>query len=130
MSIPKFDEMGRALSLLLTTKLLPMQSNADNSELSNALTIATDAGKPNGYELLYVTLRILVPAFDQRKVNIDWPVYGSYDSIFRYASAIEQTVMLAAKRGQRFSPKNAALQFLDGIIAEAGQAYTIQARMD
>lgn len=129
MSVPKFKEMGRALSLLLTTKLLPMQSNADNSELSNALTIATDAGKPNGYELLHVTLQILVPAFDQRKVNIEWPLYSSYDSIFRYASAIEQTVMLAAKRGQRFSPKNAALQFLDGIIAEAGQAFIIQARI-
>jgi hypothetical protein len=129
MGIQKFDEMGRALSLLLTTKLLPMQANTDNSELANALTIATEARKPNGYELLHVTLRKLVPAFDERKVNIKWPLYGSYDSIFRYASAFEQTVMLAAKRGQRFLQKNAAIQFLDGIIAEAGQAYIIQARI-
>jgi hypothetical protein len=119
-----------------------MQGNSDNSELASALTIATNANKPNGYELLHtnankpngyellhITLHKLVPGFDERKVNIKTSLCGSYESIFRYAAAIEQTSMLPAKRGQRCSPKSAAIQFLDGIITEAGHAYIIQARI-
>jgi hypothetical protein len=43
----KYDNMGRALHLLLSSKLLPMQVRRDNSELLQALTIATKDRKPN-----------------------------------------------------------------------------------
>jgi hypothetical protein len=49
-------------------------------------------------ELLHVVLRKLIPAFDLNKVRIEWPQYGNYDSVLLYASAIEQTMLLAAKR--------------------------------
>lgn len=125
----KYDDMGRVLNLLLASKLLPMQTRRDNSELSQALTNATKAGKPNGYELLHVVLRKLIPAFDFNKVRIEWPQYGNYDSVLLYASAIEQTMLLAAKRRQTFSAKSTALEFLDGVIAEANTDFQLQARI-
>jgi hypothetical protein len=121
--------MGRALHLLLSSKLLPMQVRRDNSELSQALTIATKAGKPNGYELLHVVLRKTIPAFDINKVRIEWPQYSKYESVLLYASAIEQTMLLAAKRHQTFTAKSAALEFLDGVIAEATTDFQLQARI-
>jgi hypothetical protein len=39
--IDKYLEMGRALGKALTSKLLPMKSNANNSELSNLLALVT-----------------------------------------------------------------------------------------
>jgi hypothetical protein len=74
--------LGCQMNLLLTTKLLPMQANTNNSVLANALTIATEAGKSNGYELLQGTLQKPVPAFNERKVTIERPLYGQCESIF------------------------------------------------
>jgi hypothetical protein len=47
-----------------------MQVNADNSELSNALEMATDKGVPNGYNLLHVFLQKLVPALMKKSSTL------------------------------------------------------------
>jgi hypothetical protein len=90
--------MSRALHPLLTTKLLPMHVNDDHSELANALILACieaciEAELPNGYELLYVLLRHLIPAFNKDKVTIDWPAYSEFEDIFLCASAVELEAM-------------------------------------
>jgi hypothetical protein len=118
--------MSKALHLLLTTKLLPMQVNDDHSELANELTLAcTETELPNGYELLYVLLRHLIPAFNVDKVTLIGRSFSDFEDIFLYANAVEQTVLLAAKHRQTFTAKSAALQFLDGIIAEVASLYSM-----
>lgn len=52
----KYDEMGSILYMLLSSKLLPMQVSADDSELAQELKLATDTSVPNGYELLHILL--------------------------------------------------------------------------
>lgn len=126
----KYDEMGRVLYTLLSSKLLPMQVNADDSELAQELKLATDTSVPNGYELLHILLRKLVPAFDfEHNLELPWPKFSEYDTVLLYALAVDQTVLMASKRQQRVSPKNAALQFLQGVINEAHQDYRLQAQI-
>lgn len=127
--IDRYEHMGRELHTLLASKLLPMQNNADNSKLAEALALATDASIPNGYDLLFVLLKELVPAFDYEKVEITWPQFSDYDSILAFATAVEQTIILASKRQQLVSPKNGVLQFLNGVINEASHDYRLQAQI-
>ena len=69
MGTDRFDyEMGRALALLLLSKLLPMKGNDNNTELSQALALATNKRQPNGYYLLHVTLNKVINAFDDDAV--------------------------------------------------------------
>jgi hypothetical protein len=119
----KYDIMGQELYTLLSSKLLPMQVNADGSILSQALAIATDKSVPNGYELLEVLLKTLVVAFDSDQLEVVWPKYVDYDSPLLFASAIEQTVIMASKRQQTVSAKNTVTQFLDGIISYGNHDY-------
>lgn len=122
----RYNHMGRELHTLLASKLLPMQVNADGSKLAQALALATDA---NGYDLLHVLLKTLVPAFDDEVLEITWPKLSDYGSILEFATAVEQTVLLASKRQQAVSRNNAVLQFLNGVITEANQDYRLQAQI-
>jgi hypothetical protein len=125
----KYSIMSRVLYSILSSKLLPMQVNADGSELSEALEMATDKEVPDGYELLWVLIQKLIPAFDEEELDTPWPKYSDYDTIFQYALAIEQTVMMKAKRQDHVAPKVVASQFLQGIMNEANQAYRFQAQI-
>jgi hypothetical protein len=125
----RYDQMGRDLHTLLASKLLPMQVNNDGSKLAQALALATDASMPNGYDLLHVMLKTLVAAFDDEVLEITWPKYSTFGSILEFATAVEQTVLLASKRQQAVSQKNAVLQFLNGIISEANHDYRLQAQI-
>jgi hypothetical protein len=127
--IDRYKHMGREQHTLLASKLLPMQNNADNSKLAEALALATDASIPNGYDLLFVLLKELVPAFDHEKVEISWPQFSEYESIPAFATAVEQTIILASKRQQPVSPKNGVLQFLNGVINEANHDYRLQSQI-
>jgi hypothetical protein len=106
-----------------------MQVNADGSKLAQALALATDASMPNGYDLLHVLLKTLVPAFDDEVLEISWPKYSEYGSILAFATAVELTVLLSSKKQQTVSGKNAVLQFLNGVITEANQDYRLQAQI-
>jgi threonine dehydratase len=106
-----------------------MQVNADGSKLAQALALATDASMPNGYDLLHVLLKTLIPAFDDEVLEITWPKYSEFSSILEFATAVEQTALLATKRQQAVSEKNYVLQFLNGVISGANQDYRLQAQI-
>jgi hypothetical protein len=126
----KYDKMGRVLYMLLSSKLLPMQVNADDSELAQKLKLATDTSIPNGYELLHILLRKLVPVFDfEHNLELPWPKLSDYDTVLSYALAVDQTVLMASKRQQKVSAKNAALQFLQGVINKAHHNYRLQVQI-
>ena len=95
----KYDKVGRALHLLLSTKILPMNKYADDSEVSHALSSVTSQVKPNGYELLHVLLKKMIPAFNGEILDMYWPRYVDYTTIFKYAKSMERTVILASKQG-------------------------------
>jgi hypothetical protein len=58
-----------------------------------------------------------------------WPKFSDYDTVLSYALAVDQTVLMASKRQQKVSAKNAALQFLQGVINEAHHDYRLQAQI-
>lgn len=122
----KFNEMGRVMSLLLTTKLLPMD---DDSELSHALKLAKDKTNPNGYKILHMLLKKTVPAFDEEQINLTWPTYAEYDNIFKYAEAIQNVLVMSTKRNRHVDPKVAATDFLNTIIQEAGERFRLEAEL-
>ena len=125
----RYDEMGRALALLLSTKLLPMNDNSNDSELSLALELPMDPEDQNGYEILHVLLKKTVAAFDDEHLELTWPRYHDFDTPTQYAEAVRTTVMLAAKRNQPYKPKQAELQFLEHIINEAGPNYRVEVQL-
>jgi hypothetical protein len=54
----------------LTSKLLPMKSNANNSELSNLLALVTANWRANGFELLHSLFKHCITAFNPDEVTI------------------------------------------------------------
>ena len=64
-----------------------MNKYADDSEVSHALSSATSQVKPNGYELLHVLLKKMIPAFNGEILDMYWPRYVDYTTIFKYAKS-------------------------------------------
>ena len=125
----KHNEMGRALALLLSSKLLPMKGNANNSELSQALMMATSQTNPNGYDLLFVMLKTLIKAFDDENLELPWPRYIDHNTIFSFAEAMERTLILSSKQGRVIPPRVAAMHFLQSIMRDGGSTYSIEAQL-
>jgi hypothetical protein len=122
--------MGRALYTLLAAKLLPMQENADGSKLSKALAIATDKAQPNGYDLLYTMLKLLIGAFDDDVVEIKWPTFPDCErDINLFAAALDQTATMAKKRQQAIPHRSVALKFLNGVMVGTVGAHCLQAQL-
>jgi hypothetical protein len=93
------------------------------------LELASDPAVPDGYALLHVLLKKLIPAFNYDEIEITWPKYSDYDMVMQYAKAIVQTKLIALKRVQSALEKFAAMQFLNHIINEAHHDYRLQAQM-
>lgn len=75
----KYYRMSRSLHMLLSTKLLQMNLITDDSDLAHALELASDPEMPDGYELLHILLKTLVPAFDYHEIEITWQKFLDYD---------------------------------------------------
>jgi hypothetical protein len=97
------------MALLLTMKLLPMD---EESDLSHALKLAKDKMNPNRYKILPMLLKKTVSAFDEEHINLKWNKYSEHGNIFKYAEAVQNIIILSAKRNRRIDPKIAATDFL------------------
>jgi hypothetical protein len=128
--VEKYSETGRALAQVLTTKLLPMKTNAnDESELSQLLEMAVANSRPNGFQLLEIVMKQCVKIFDSNEVELEWPKYSNYNNVFQYGKKMLQTAKLAAKKGQVYSERTVAITFLNSIYREAGDIFRFAALM-
>jgi hypothetical protein len=127
--VEKYHEIGRILAQVLTTTLLPMKTNATDSELSQLLAIEAAKSRTNGFDLLDVVMKHCVKAFDANEVEIEWPKYSQTNNVFKFSERMLVTAKLAAKRGQVYSERTVAMTFLNSICREAGSGYRFAALM-
>jgi hypothetical protein len=101
--VEKYHEIGHILAQVLTTTLLPMKTNATDSELSQLLAIEAAKSRTNGFDLLDVVMKHCVKAFDANEVEIEGPKYSQMNNVFKFSERMLVTAKLAAKRGQVYS---------------------------
>lgn len=111
----RYNEMGRHLAIFLEAKL-PMDDDAPNSRLAQALSLVASKTHPNGYEILQTLLEETIPNYRLDDLEMQWPTYESYDSPYVYAQVMIQQVDMARKRGQFISQRVAVKTFLKNIV--------------
>jgi hypothetical protein len=111
----RYNKMGRHLALFLDSKL-PMDDDAPNTRLAQALSLVASKTHPNGYEILQTLLEETIPNYRLDDLEMQWPTYESYDSPYVYAQTMIQQVEMARKRGQYISQRVAVKTFLKNIV--------------
>jgi hypothetical protein len=115
----KYNEMGNALSILLTTNLLPLNDDTIlPKKLAQKLRLANKTN--NGYKLLHRLLEEIIVGYKLDSLEMTWPHYRDYDCVFAFAEHMMLTFDLAQKH--EFNPTNHQLAklYLDSIRKEAG----------
>jgi hypothetical protein len=90
----RYNEMGRHLALFLDSKL-PMDDDATNMQLAQALLLVASKTHPNGYEILQTLLEETIPNYRLDDLEMQWPTYESYESPYVYAQVMIQQVNMA-----------------------------------
>jgi hypothetical protein len=111
----RYNEMGRHLALFVETKL-PMDEDAPNTHLAQALSLVASKTHPNGYEILQALLEETIPNYRLDDMEMQWPTYENYDSPYVYAQVMLQQVNMARKRGQVISQRVVVKTFLRNIV--------------
>eukprot|EP00956_Cyclotella_meneghiniana_P024229 scaffold48375_cov60-Cyclotella_meneghiniana.AAC.2 len=125
--IIRYKEVGIVLGQLLAGKLLPMKSNADDSELSQLLSIDNVDRNKNGWDLLHTVFKVCVSIFNPDEPELHWPSYGASNNIFKFAERIMTVAKLARKSGQNCSEYKVTMKFLRGVREEAAEMYAFSA---
>jgi hypothetical protein len=111
----RYNEMGRHLALFLEAKL-PMDEDASDIRLAQALSLVASKTHPNGYEILQALLEETIPNYRLDDMEMQWPTYQNYDSPYVYAQVMLQQVNMARKRGQVISQRVVVKTFLRNIV--------------
>jgi hypothetical protein len=115
----KYNEMGNALSILLTTNLLPLDDDTIlPKKLAQKLCLANKTN--NGYKILHRLLEKIIVGYKLDSLEMNWPHYRDHDCGFAFAEHMMLTFDLAQKH--EFNPTNHQLAklYLDSIRREAG----------
>jgi hypothetical protein len=115
----KYNEMGIALSVLLTTNLLPLNDDTIlPKKLAQKLRLAKKTN--NGYKILHRLLEEVIVGYNLDLLEMTWPHYRDYQCVFAFAEHMMLTFELAQKHN--FNPTDHQLVklYLDSIKKEAG----------
>ena len=115
----KYNEMGNALSTLLTTNLLPLDDNSIlPKKLAQKLRLANKTN--NGYKILHRLLEEVIVGYKLDSLEMTWPHYRDYDCVFAFAEHMMLTFELAQKHEFNPTEHQLAKLYLDSIKKEAG----------
>jgi hypothetical protein len=115
----KYKEMGAALSVLLTTNLLPLDEDSIlPKQLTQKLRLANKSN--NGYKILHRLLEEVIVGYKLDSLEMTWPRYRNYECVFAFAEHMMLTFELAQKHDFNPTAFQLAKLYLDSIKKEAG----------
>lgn len=99
----RYNEMGtRHLALFLEAKL-PMDEDASDTHLAQALSLVASKTHPNGYEILQALLEETIPNYRLGDMEMQWPTYEKFDSPYVYAQVMLQYRSTWQENGAKLS---------------------------
>jgi hypothetical protein len=115
----KYNEMGIALGVLLTTNLLPLEDDSIlPKRLAQKLRLANKSN--NGYKILHRLLEEVIVGYKLDSLEMTWPRYRTYECVFAFAEHMMLTYELAQKHEFNPTAFQLARLYLDSIKKEAG----------